>query len=225
MTEISLARLDMTEFSHSAEDMLPSSDKKILFEGKVNKKYYQKINHFRKYTLENGDSCSNIKKRVSNNSLLYGVIDGDFIEEDLDKIYQIDFYSIENIVLLNHHALDSQLNVLRNDLKQYFNKEKTIRHRLVQDETNKNRFVLKKDLEIDSKFHPYIDSKIIDQDSFLRYMDLKKVVNSYMNVIKQGKKNSKETKKIIKKYIETCNIISIEELFSKSELSRVQKEL
>ena len=40
MTEISVANLDFTEFSHSAEGMLSSSDKKIFFEGKINKKYY-----------------------------------------------------------------------------------------------------------------------------------------------------------------------------------------
>ena len=90
MTEISVANLDFTEFSHSAEGMLSSSDKKIFFEGKINKKYYQQITLFRKYTLENGGSCSDIKNKVSKNNSFYGVIDGDFVREDLDRIYQID---------------------------------------------------------------------------------------------------------------------------------------
>ena len=40
MTEISLSNLNIAELNHLAEEMLPSSDKKIFFEGEINKKYY-----------------------------------------------------------------------------------------------------------------------------------------------------------------------------------------
>ena len=43
MTELSVSNLNVAELNHLAEEMLPSTDKKIFFEGKINKKYYQKI--------------------------------------------------------------------------------------------------------------------------------------------------------------------------------------
>lgn len=174
MTEISLSNLNIVELNHLAEEMLPSSDKKIFFEGEINKKYYQNIALFRRYTLENGGPCSNIKRKVSQNSAFYGVIDGDFLKEDLERIYQIDFYSIENIILIYHDDLASYLTILKRILKNHFRSEKTIRHRLIQNTDCKDRFALKKDLKISPQFYDYIDEKIIDELTFLKYMDLKK---------------------------------------------------
>ena len=225
MTEISVANLDFTEFSHSAEGMLSSSDKKIFFEEKINKKYYQQITLFRKYTLENGGSCSDIKNKVSKNNSFYGVIDGDFVREDLDRIYQIDFYSIENIVLIYHDTLDSHLENLRRDLKNHYKKEKLIRHRLIQNINCSKSFAFEKGSEINLQFYDYIDNKINNEKTFLKYMDLKKIVCSYMIFLKQDPTISKECKKAAKDYITTCKVITIDELFSKSESKRVQLEL
>ena len=225
MTEISLSNLNIAELNHLAEEMLPSSDKKIFFEGEINKKYYQNIALFRRYTLENGGSCSNIKRKVSQNSAFYGVIDGDFLKEDLERIYQIDFYSIENIILIYHDDLASYLTFLKSILENHFRSEKTIRHRLIQNIDCKDRFAIKKDLKINPQFYDYIDEKIIDELTFLKYMDLKKIVDSYMSFLKQDPSITKECKKIIKKYISTCYVITIDELFSDTELLRVQLEL
>lgn len=227
MTEISVANLDYKEYNRSADDMLSASDKKIFFEGKVNKKYYQKIVLFRKYTLVNGGSCSDIKNIVSNDKdkKFYGVIDGDFENKDLARIYQIDFYSIENIVLLYHVTLAPYLKILISDLKNYYQKEKSIRHRLIQNINCTGHFVFKKDLEINSQFHEYIDFKIFDETTFLKYMDLKNIVSSYMMFLKQNSTIPKECRKAAKNYITSCDVISITDLFSNSELQRVQQEL
>ena len=40
MTELSVSNLNVAELNYLAEEMLPSTDKKIFFEGKINKKYY-----------------------------------------------------------------------------------------------------------------------------------------------------------------------------------------
>ena len=215
----------LDEFESLSEEMLPSSDKKIFFEGEKNKKYYQNIALFRSYTLESGGPSSNIKRKVSENSAFYGVIDGDFFKEDMERIYQIDFYSIENIILIYHDDLASYLTILKRILKNYFRSEKTIRHRLIRNTDCKDCFSLKKDLEISPQFYAYIDEKIIDELTFLRYMDFKKIVDSYMSFLKQDSRVPKECKTIINKYISTCHVITIDELFSDTELLRVQREL
>ena len=75
----------------------------IYFEGKCNKKFYANFNIFKKYTLLNGNSCYNIIKKVENNNNCIGIIDGDFDDSKKgDKIFKIDFYSIENIVVIYH---------------------------------------------------------------------------------------------------------------------------
>ena len=80
-------------------------------------------------------------------------------------------------------------------------------------------------MKISPQFYDYIDEKIIDELTFLKYMDLKKIVDSYMSFLKQDPRIPKECKKIIKKYIPTCYVITIDELFSDTELLRVQREL
>ena len=225
MTELSVSNLNVAELNHLAEEMLPSTDKKIFFEGKINKKYYQKIELFRKYTLDNGGPCSNIKKIVSQNSKFYGVVDGDFFSENLDRIYQIDFYSIENIVLIYHGILDLYLSSLIEILKNYFKSEKKVRHRLILTKDSNHCFVLEKELKINSQFYDYIDEKIIDEKTFLKYMDLKKIVGSYMGILKQNSEISKECRNAAKDYIPTCNEIKIDDLFSISVAERVTLDL
>ncbi|MDU5765256.1 MAG: hypothetical protein E6Z94_01640 [Streptococcus salivarius] len=225
MTEISVANVNVEDFNLQAGKMLPSTDKKIFFEGKTNKKYYQKIELFRKYTLDTGGPSSNIKKIVSQNSKFYGVIDGDFFNENLDRIYQIDFYSIENIVLSYHGILGFHLLSLVELLKDYFKSEQKIRHRLILTKDSHQCFAIEKELKIDSQFYDYIDEKIIDEETFLKYMDLKKIVGSYMVILKQNDEISKECRKAAKDYIPTCNEIKINELFSVSEVERIRREL
>ena len=225
MTEISVSNINDEELSILAEEMLPSTDKKIFFEGKTNKKYYQKIELFRKYTLDNGGPCSNIKKIVSQNSKFYGVIDGDFYNENTDRIYQIDFYSVENIVLIYHGILGFHLSSLVKTLKKYFNDEEKIRHRLILTRNSEQCFALERELKIDSQFYDYIDETIIDEETFLKYMDLKKIVGSYMSILEQNAEISKECRKAAKDYIPTCNEIKIDELFSISVAKRVNLDL
>ncbi|NLQ42967.1 hypothetical protein D3845_00920 [Streptococcus mutans] len=218
-------------FKKKADKMLPSSDKVFLFEGKVNKKYYQKIDYFRPYRLENGGSCSNIVKKVLENKLFHGVIDGDFEHKNFERIYQIDFYSIENIILI----YNSEFKKLVKILKKYYKDNETIRKRLVQD-TSKNKFSIRADKPIEKTFHKYIDETINDENTFLKYMDLKKLANSYSNfIIKQnslkvrdGLLTSEEERKIkeknifLKKYIDNSRVIDLNNLFNKSELNRLR---
>ena len=85
----------------------------IYFEGECNKKFYANFDFFKKHTLLNGNSCSNIIKKAGNNDNCIGIIDGDFDDSKIDdKIFKIDFYSIENIVVIYHK--------LFNELKKEF---------------------------------------------------------------------------------------------------------
>ena len=61
--------------------------------------------------------------------------------------------------------------------------------------------------------------------TFLKYMDLKKIVGSYMGILKQNSEISKECRNAAKDYIPTCNEIKINDLFSISVAERVTLDL
>lgn len=200
----------------------------IYFEGKCNKKFYANFNIFKKYTLLNGNSCYNIIKKVENNNNCIGIIDGDFDDSKKgDKIFKIDFYSIENIVVI-YHKLFNELK--KEFLHPFFSNHKIIRNHIQVEPDNYNQcFKLKFGDPIDNKYHEYINKKIDNEDDCIRYMNLKKVVDKFSIYKINCRNTSKEDKKIYRKYIETLfnymNNSHISEIFSNSEYKRINKVL
>lgn len=200
----------------------------IYFEGKCNKKFYANFNIFKKYTLLNGNSCSNIIKKVENNNNCIGIIDGDFDDSKRgDKIFKIDFYSIENVVII-YHKLFNELK--KEFLHPFFSSHKIIRNHIQVESDNYNQcFKLKPGNPIDNKYHEYINKKIDNKDDFIRYMNLKKVVDKFSIYKINCINTNKEDKKIYRKYIETLfnymNDSHISEIFSNSEYKRINKVL
>lgn len=230
MSNISLSNFDSSKYKDISQKM---SGITFLFEGKVNKKYYQKIPFFRPFTLDNGGSCSNIINKVSTSLTenIHGVIDGDFERKDIQRIYQIDYYSIENICLI----YNDQFKELREIITNYYPSH--TKYKRIVANINSGSFTLEADNDIESIFHDYIDEISINVEIFMRYMDLKEVVDSYSRYrIKQNntsknspplsgldRDNVKAENKFFKKYIENAVTIVMEQLFKEEDFVRLKQ--
>ncbi|GAA3412607.1 hypothetical protein ACFFNY_32905 [Paenibacillus hodogayensis] len=72
----------------------------IYVEGKSNKIFYQQLEEFSDKFIDNGGNCSNIRAKVESQPNSYGIIDHDYEEISHEKLFPINFYSIENISLI-----------------------------------------------------------------------------------------------------------------------------
>lgn len=197
----------------------------VYFEGECNKKFYANFDVFKKHTLLNGNSCSNIIKKAGNNDNCIGIIDGDFDDSKIDdKIFKIDFYSIENIVVI-YHKLFTELK--KEFLHPLFLKHKITRKHIQVKTNNYNQnFELEFGKEIDDQYHKYINKKVKNENDYIKYMNLKKVVNKFSKYKINCTNTNKEDKNIYRNYIETLfdymNNCNINVLFSNSEFSRIK---
>lgn len=216
----------------------------IFVEGEANKKFYSS---FKKFENQNcnvrvgneinnkGNSCNNIINIINDISSknCIGIIDGDFNDSEIhNKIFKIDFYSIENIVVIYHKLFHELFTILKEEfLPPFFSNHKIIRKSIQAKTTNRNQnfdLEFEKD-DIDNQYHEYIDKKINNEDDYIRYMNLKKVVDKFSIYKINCRNTNKEDKKIYRKYIETLfnymNDSHISEIFSNSEYKRINKFL
>ena len=109
----------------------------------------------------------------------------------------------------------------------FFSNHKIIRKPIQVELGNYNQsFKLKFGNLIDNKYHEYINKKINNEDDYVKYMNLKKVVDKFSIYKINCRNTNKEDKKIYRKYIETLfdymNNCNINVLFSNSEFSRIK---
>lgn len=120
--------------------------------------------------------CNKVRELVKRNvSGVIGIVDGDFDDKDEhENLFKIDYYSIENVVLIYHKGVkqlkENTLNYLENNLDK--------KYRIYHTRDGEN-ITIKKSSRIDSRFDSYVRRKIIDKFSYIRYMDLKNYVNSF----------------------------------------------
>lgn len=209
----------------------------IYFEGERNKKFYSNFSEVRHCILRgcvsNGCcSCIDIKNEIKNNRNLnsIAIIDGDFCDDKEHKnIFKIDFYSIENIVLIEH----SYFQKLKKDLKKYYEREKDKGVNLIKiiGDINEKRdkYNFKRLNDIHEQFHDYIKNKIVDFETYIKYMDLKEVVHKFSTFISYSKKLSRNEKSECRRYIETLFSYikdkKLSKLFSKKEYKSLRKFL
>lgn len=120
--------------------------------------------------------CIEVRKLVKRaTSGVIGIVDGDFDDKDEhENLFKLDYYSIENVVLIYHKGVnqlkENTLNYLENNLDK--------KYRIFHTRDGEN-ITIKKLSRIDPRFDSYVRRKIIDKYSYIRYMDLKKHVNSF----------------------------------------------
>lgn len=190
--------------SYTTEAHVMMGEVVVLVEGN-NKFFYQNIVEFKNCTVDSSGSCSCIRKKVREelnhgNDKIIGIIDKDYSQSPKESnIFSIDFYSIENISLKFYKKMSGILPYFDSLFKKYsiesLRKQNLCGHCVFNKEMKQYElFCIKLDGECDQQFHDYIDSEIVNKETFLKYKDLKKVVELYAKHYKgvNGKRNKLE---------------------------------
>lgn len=159
-----------------------------------------------------GMSCDQVRKRVidTGNVNVVGIVDGDFNDSfEHENLFKINYYSIENVALYHHRSMGE----LKNKIVDFLTNNLENKLRLDISFDNED-FHIKHGNKISSEFTNYVNRKIKDAESYILFMDLKKVVLCY------GKnKNKASFKKTLPKYVR------FESLFSSAESTRILEKL
>ncbi|MDI0274408.1 hypothetical protein QGQ84_12485 [Bacillus safensis] len=163
----------------------------IYVEGYTNKIFYQQLNELKENFIENGGNSSEIRKKVDSEINCYGIVDHDYTHITHEKIFPINFYSVENISLIYIKELDD----LRNALIKYIDDNTLELARLhlpnlnIQYDKNSKRVTTYELVLTERKHHnqyeEYIAEKVISNSAFMKYTNIKKVVEKYIKFYKR----------------------------------------
>ena len=178
----------------------------ILVEGKSNKLFYRKFKEINSIPIlvpsdvSSGkpSSCSTIKKLIESNESFYGIIDRDLNNSNLaqNNLFVLNYYSLENIVLLKHKKFErikSELMSFLNDkdLNEYKFRSYTLCNQIMNIECPSYNIGELKVFE--RQFHAYREDTIIDIKCYLQYMSVKDLVekfDSYLPILNKGHKKN-----------------------------------
>ncbi|GAB1762907.1 hypothetical protein [Priestia megaterium] len=199
----------------------------IYVEGKNNKIFYQQFKELQRVFIENGGNCNNIEAKVNLRPNSYGIIDRDYTDTNHAKLFSINFYSIENISLIYIEALKE----LREKIIKYVEEHglDSTRISIPKLEINygEDNRVRDYNLQLTLKKHhdqykDYIENAINCEQTFMRYKDLKKVIESYVYFAK----NKYSTRiNYITDLVESLPCKSIEVIFDTNNLNRLKQVL
>ncbi|WML50168.1 hypothetical protein RCG23_10270 [Neobacillus sp. PS3-34] len=197
----------------------------IYVEGKSNKIFYQQLEELQNKFIENGGNCSVIKTKVESQPNSYGIVDHDYAEICHEKLFPINFYSIENISLIYINKFNHLNEIIVEYIKEHGIELARIHIPRLIINYEENRRVKDYNLDLTSEKHQdqyidYIENKIVCDTSFMRYKNLKKIVELYIKFIKN-------------KYSERINYItdlvdflpskSIEDIFDANTLRKLKQ--
>lgn len=197
----------------------------IYVEGRSNKVFYQQLIELNDKFVDNGGSCIDINRKVDSENNSYGIVDHDYSEINHEKLFPINFYSLENISLIYIQELDD----LRESIEKYIieNTLKTVSihkadFKMYHDKTKrvKGYHIILSSRKHHDQFNEYILNKIVCEKTFMRYKDIKKVVEQYIKFYKS--KYSVKVHHIID-LAEYLPSKSIKHIFDKPTLERLNK--
>ena len=119
--------------------------------------------------------CVKVRELVKKSpSGVIGIVDGDFDDSlEHEHLFKLDYYSIENVVLIYHKRIRELKENALIYLKNGFDKKYRLSHT-----RDGKTITVKKSSRIDSRFDKYVKRKITNEHSDIKYMDLKDFVNS-----------------------------------------------
>lgn len=198
----------------------------ILTEGDSNKFFYQMFKELEKIPMKHGGSCNAIVSAVNSNRNYYGIVDRDFIgSRDNQKIFEIDFYSIENIVLVFHNEfkeLQRKISYIVNNSsieEVRINKLDTYIDRDLSNLPINFRVTLSNNYH-QLQYHNYIEKNINNLSNLYKYGSLKNVIKRkivYLNQMNKIKKN----RYLFETYCSISNP-NLSMLFGPNVLSRIK---
>lgn len=199
----------------------------IYVEGKSNKIFYEQLRELENTFVQNGGSCIDIKKKVLSEKNSFGIVDHDYENNFHEKLFPIDYYSIENISLIRME----EFNELRTSIQQHINQHNIESARIHKCTSNiirdKDKRPINFKVELSAvkhhiQYENYINSKIISANSFFKYKDIKIVVEKYIGFYKE--KNSEQINHVTN-LIESLTAASVTEIFDTSTLRRFNLSL
>lgn len=162
-----------------------------------------------------GLSCDRVRKYVTKtgNTNVIGIVDGDFNDSfEHDNLFKIDYYCIENILLYKHAKLDS----FKNEVINYVEQNNIKKSRLLISFDGDKYCIQEDTKKITKNFLDYIKKKITASEQYVKYMDLKNLVQAYQNHFKKYKKY----------YYSTLHTqVELNDIFSKNELDRLKSKI
>ncbi len=166
-------------------------NKPILYvEGKCSKSFYLQLKEIKDFFLiQNGGSCERIKSLVESEKNSFGIIDKDYRNLNHPKLFPLNFYSIENISLIYIDSLSELKNILKDFIEEHGLINASIHIPLFTINYHPNQRAKDFILSLTSGTHhaqfiPYIQESIICTETFLKYKDLKKLVELYVKYYK-----------------------------------------
>ncbi|OMD43530.1 hypothetical protein [Paenibacillus odorifer] len=195
-------------------------------EGKTNKIFYQQLDELSNKFIDNGGNCTTIKAKVESELNSYGIIDHDYVEISHGKLFPINFYSVENISLI-YISNFKHLNEMLVDYIGIYGIEKARIHKpklIINYEENRRRVrdynvVLTQEKHHD-QYIEYIENHILCDVTFMRYKNIKKIVESYVSFIKNKYSDRINYIADLADYLPTK---SIENIFDAETLQKLKK--
>lgn len=161
----------------------------IFVEGKSNKLFYscfEEIKHIPILTPldknQGSCSCGNIKKLIKKNLKWHAILDGDFntSKTSLDRVYHLNYYSIENIVLIHHPKFKEIKNELqklinKKGIKNCFNKRYTIS----KEKGRSDKFEIIESKKIHPHHQQYLKNNITSSLLYIQHMPVKNIIEAF----------------------------------------------
>ncbi|MGA5696767.1 hypothetical protein ACPCHU_19455 [Bacillus bombysepticus] len=200
----------------------------IFVEGNSNKIFYQQLNELKNKIIENGGDCIQIKKRVESQTNCYGIVDHDYLDHSHEKLFPINFYSVENISLIYIDKLeDLRLSIHKyiytNEFEEIILQKPFLK--MLFDKESKRVIdfnIILTNQKHHDQYKTYITKNIMSETTFMKYKDLKKVVELYIRFYKL--KNSEKINHIFD-LAQHLPKKSIEDIFDEATLDRFIKIL
>lgn len=215
---------DANKYEKGAQTLLEKNTV-IFVEGKSNKLFYAQFNEISHIPVltplernEGTSSCNHIKKLVKKNAFWHAILDGDFNLSNIldERVYYIDYYSLENIVLENHSFFEelkyaferfideNGLSICQNEIYS------------IKIDRENSTYEITKHKNIDSQYKNYINSKIKNSSHYIKYMPVKKLICSFDSFLPTKHKGYKKNCYFQNLYNELSNK-SLLNLFSNTD--------
>lgn len=221
-------KLNKEKYFEIASKMV-ENEKWIYVEGVTNKAFYQKFSEINHIPMASGGSCGLIIDKVRQNKNAFGIIDNDYrVDIQYDRIFNIDYYSIENIELIFHPILAD----LKEELCIKFHQDSRVAiHKCIdlvisRDENRRvNNFNIVYSFEEDSQYNGYLSSRLLSNVEFVRYKKLKNVVVKYVDFLRQVNGRRTMPSSVL---LDTFNHLptkTIADIFEKNTITRINEQL
>lgn len=205
----------------------------IFVEGKSNKLFYQNFDELKSFSImlpeQGGSSCSNIKSEIDKNANWYCILDKDYSGEENShaRVFLLNYYSLENIVLLNHPKfMKLQENLIEFMDKQNFDnlKLKLFYIQFNRNEKQNEEFSIMELQNIHTQHYGYINNNVKNYMHYMQYISVKKMIETFDSYLAHKTTNHKR-----KRYFEELHSKlkdkSLQYLFNENQYKKLKNTL